>query len=197
LNGIQADETTMAKARAARALARNQSQSHLDKREDIVRTATALFLESGYEVTSIQRIAAEVEVAPNTLYWYFEDKDALLIGVLDSLLAQSLAEYQQRKKTSLEAQLLWLVDHFSSLQKLIATVHSRIATSDSLRTWHDGFHRLLEAIIEEQLRTQGLARGHEAYAAKATMFVVEGLLAHEVGAAERRKLVKWLVSVAR
>lgn len=184
----------MAKAQSARAVERDRNQRHIDKREDIVRVAKKLFLEAGYEATSIQRIAAEVEVAPNTLYWYFKDKDALLIGVLDTLLTQALA---QRKQTSLEVQVLWLLDHLFGVQKLIATVHSRVAASDSLRVWHDEFHRLLEAIIEQQLRSQGLTREQAARAAKATMFVIEGLLAHPVSVAEQRKLVKWLVSVAR
>lgn len=187
----------MAKASAARSAERERDQIRNDKRDDIVRVATRLFLEGGYEATSIQRIAAEVDVAPNTLYWYFEDKDALLLGVLDSLLTQSLAEYEQRKRSSLETQLLWLLDRFSGLQSPIATVHSRIAVSESVRTWHEGFHRLLEAVVEEQLRSQGLARGDEGHAARATMFVVEGMLTHRLSPSEQRKLVKWLVSVAR
>jgi AcrR family transcriptional regulator len=194
---LRSNEAMMAKVHAVRAGEGERNQSRPDKREDIVRTATMLFLEAGYEATSIQRIAAEVEVAPNTLYWYFKDKDALLIGVLDGLLSQALAEYERRKQASLEAQLLWLLDHLSGMQRLIATVHSRVAVSDSLRVWHDGFHRVLEAVVEAQLRSQGLARRNESYAAKATTFVVEGLLAHQVSVAEQRKLVKWLVSVAR
>jgi AcrR family transcriptional regulator len=167
------------------------------KRNEIVRAARELLLRDGYEATSILRLAAEVGVAPNTLYWYFDDKDAVLIAVLDSLLDESLKDFDKRRRAPLEAQLLWVLELFARMPTLIATVHSRAASSEHVRTWHEGFHRMLEATIAEQLRARGLARGHEAHAAKATMFIVEGMLAHELAPAERRKLVKWIVSRVR
>jgi AcrR family transcriptional regulator len=167
------------------------------KREEIVRAATKLFLGDGYEATSMQRIADEVEVAPNTLYWYFADKDALLVSVLDGLLRASLAEYEKRQRAPLQEQLLWLVELFSGMRSLIVTVHSRVRVSESVRAWHDGFHALLEATLCEQLRGQKLARGHEREAAQAALFIVEGMLAHELRPAEQRSLVSFLVSSVR
>jgi AcrR family transcriptional regulator len=187
LNGIQ--ETRMAK-----------TKSHVDrdqKREEILRAAQRLFLEDGYDATSMLRIAEEVRVAPNTLYWYFSDKDALLIAVLDVLVREGFAELERRKRSSLEAQLIWVLGVLSSSRGLITTVHSRVASVESLRIWHDGFHQLLEATIAEQLRSHGLAHGHEMHAARATMFVIEGLLAHPSSAAQQRALLRWLVSLVQ
>lgn len=167
------------------------------KRAEILRVAKRLFLEDGFEATSIGRIAEETRVAPNTLYWYFKDKDALLIGVLDALVSEGFAELEQLKKSSLEAQLLWVLGVFTSAQRLVTTVHARMASVEAVRIWHDGFHRLFEATIEQQLREGALARGHEAHAARTAMFVIEGLLAHPSSRAEERALVKWLVSLAQ
>lgn len=177
-----------------------RTKSDLDreqKRAEILRVVTRLFLEDGFEATSMGRIAEANGVAPNTLYWYFEDKDALLLAVVDALVSNGLRTFEKRKKSSLEAQLLWLLGVLSSAQRMITTVHARMASVESVRVWHDGFHRLVEAIIEQNLRSRSLAAGHEAHAARMTMFVVEGLLAHPSPLAEQRELVKWLVSLAR
>lgn len=167
------------------------------KRAEILHVATRLFLEEGFEATSIGRIARASRVAPNTLYWYFEDKDALLLAVLDALVRDGLRELDKRKKSSLEAQLLWLLGVLWRAQRVITTVHARMATVEPVRVWHDGFHRLVEATVEQHLRSRSLARGHEAHAARMTMFVVEGLLAHPSPKADQRELVKWLVSLAQ
>lgn len=167
------------------------------KRAEILSVARRLFVQDGYDATSINRIAAEVAVAPNTLYWYFADKDALLIAVLDALVSDGLGEFARHKKASFESQLMWLLGALGDVQALITTVHSRIAAVDSLRIWHDGFHRLLEATIEEQLRAARAAKGRELYAARAAMFVIEGLLAHPCPPKEQRALIKWLVSLTQ
>ena len=164
------------------------------KRDEILSVARRLFIEDGYEATSINRIAEQVRVAPNTLYWYFADKDALLIAVLDLLVIDAFSAFERRKETDLDAQILWVISLLSSAQRLITTVHSRVATVESLRVWHDGFHRLVETTIEAQVRSHGMARGHEKQAAQTTMFVIEGLLAHPSSKSQQRALVKWLVS---
>lgn len=165
------------------------------KREEILRIAKRLFVRDGFEATSINKIAAEVSVAPNTLYWYFADKDALLIAVLDALLAEGLSEFGHRNGASFEAQLNWVLRALSDAHGLVTTVHSRLASVERVRVWHDGFHQVLEATIAEQLRAGGVAKGREAYAARTTMFVIEGLLAHPSSPKEQRALVRWLVSL--
>jgi AcrR family transcriptional regulator len=167
------------------------------KRAEILHVATQLFLEEGFEATSIGRIAEKTGVAANTLYWYFKDKDALLLAVLDALVRDGLGEHEKRKKSSLEAQLLWLFGVLSSAQRVITTVHARMASVESVRVWHDGFHQVVEATIAQHLRSRSLAAGHEAHAARMTMFVIEGLLAHPSPKADQRELVKWLVSLAQ
>lgn len=186
----------MAFKKTARAITSSPAQSE-QKRNEIVRAARELLLRDGYEATSIVKLADKVGVAPNTLYWYFDDKDAVLVAVLDNVVNESLLEFSKRRSTALEAQLLWAVDLFSEMPSLIATVHARAVVSERVRTWHDTFHRMLEATIAEQLRGRRLARGNEELAAKATMFIVEGMLAHDLTVAERRKLVKWMVSTVR
>ncbi len=51
-------------------------------RQQIIQAATGIFLEEGYEGTSIRKIASIVEYSPATLYLYFEDKQAIFQAIL-------------------------------------------------------------------------------------------------------------------
>ncbi len=177
-----------------------KTKTHVEreqKRDEIRQAATRLFLEVGFDATSMARLADEVRVAPNTLYWYFADKDTLLIAVLDALVVDAFRDFEKQKKRPLDAQLVWVLGRLADVQGLISTVHSRVAHVEALRTWHDGFHALVEAKLVEQLRAHGLARGHESHAARATAFVLEGLLAHPAPKRQQGALLEWLVSLVQ
>lgn len=45
-----------------------------DLKQHILNAAKKLFLENGYEATSIRKIAAEIEFSPTTIYLYYKDK---------------------------------------------------------------------------------------------------------------------------
>jgi len=62
------------------------------KTDEIVNAAMRLFVERGFDATSMAMIAAEADVAPNTLYWYYPSKDDILVGVLNRLVAAGLSE---------------------------------------------------------------------------------------------------------
>ena len=69
------------------------------KREDIVVAATRLFMEKGYELTSMEAVAGEANVSKLTIYSHFADKNQLFraiiqyrcekIGMPDSFLAEA------------------------------------------------------------------------------------------------------------
>ncbi|PQP53755.1 TetR/AcrR family transcriptional regulator, partial [Mycolicibacterium austroafricanum] len=65
-----------------------------EKRAEIVTAARELFVDAGYDATPMGRLAAAAGVAANTIYWYFEDKDAVLIAVLDEVMTDAWAQYQ-------------------------------------------------------------------------------------------------------
>ena len=66
-------------------------QDREEKRAEIVVAARRLFVEEGYDAASMTRIARDAGVVSNTLYWYFQDKDSILIAVLDAVLADLMA----------------------------------------------------------------------------------------------------------
>lgn len=54
---------------------KERKQKHKeDLKQNILIAAKKLFLEDGYEATSIRKIAAEIEFSPTTIYLYYKDK---------------------------------------------------------------------------------------------------------------------------
>ncbi|HWW38629.1 TetR/AcrR family transcriptional regulator [Pedobacter sp.] len=54
-----------------------KERDKLDRRKLIIESATKLFLEQGYEKTSIRNIADDIEYSPATIYLYFKEKDEI------------------------------------------------------------------------------------------------------------------------
>lgn len=52
------------------------------KREDIVVAATKLFMEKGYELTSMEAVAREANVSKLTIYSHFADKEQLFRAII-------------------------------------------------------------------------------------------------------------------
>lgn len=55
------------------------------RREQIVGAATRVFAEKGFRRATTREVAREAGVSEGTIYNYFEDKDALLMAILDRL----------------------------------------------------------------------------------------------------------------
>ena len=55
------------------------------RREQILGAATRVFAEKGFRRATTREVAREAGVSEGTIYNYFEDKDALLMAILDRL----------------------------------------------------------------------------------------------------------------
>src|SRR5690349_4957554 len=64
-------------------------------RERILAAARMLFQESGYEGTSVTRIARAAGMTPAAMYWHFPSKQDLLAEMLKDMYEQSYAEVSQ------------------------------------------------------------------------------------------------------
>jgi AcrR family transcriptional regulator len=86
------------------------SYGNVEKRQQIVETAYALFKRFGFHATGIDRIIAEADVAKMTMYRHFPNKDGLIVEVLD---------YRARR---FERQLDRLAEQVKTPQEKIATI---------------------------------------------------------------------------
>src|SRR5258707_205508 len=58
-------------------IASRKQREKEDMRTLILDAARQIFLEKGYELTSIRSIAEKIEYSPGTIYLYFKDKDEI------------------------------------------------------------------------------------------------------------------------
>ncbi|MBF6193462.1 TetR/AcrR family transcriptional regulator [Nocardia implantans] len=171
-------------------------QDREEKRAEIVVAARRLFVEEGYDAASMARIARDAGVVSNTLYWYFRDKDAVLIAVLDAVLADSMASYSEMLGSGLADRLLWLVEELEQLGRLVSTVHMRAKESASIQEWHEQFHALAEGLFRAELIELGVPADELDPLVAIGVFVVEGLLTHPTEQAQRRAVLETLLNSA-
>ncbi|MBA56971.1 MAG: TetR family transcriptional regulator [Pseudomonadales bacterium] len=171
-----------------------REQDRDEKRDEIVAVARVLFIEEGYEATSISRLASTAGVAPNTIYWYFKDKDEVLVAVLDAELSARMSEYLALPAMSPAERLLWVANNLERVSRLVGTVHSRLAQSPVINTWHERFHALSEEMLRLELQQAGIAPNKIEALVKISVFTIEGLLAHPLPEEQKRAICNALVA---
>ncbi len=170
-----------------------REQDRESKREEIVAAARDLFIQEGYEATSMSRLATTAGVAPNTIYWYFKDKDEVLVAVLDAEFATRMAQYLQLPLSKSTERLLWIVNQLEQVSRLIATVHIRLEKSTTVNEWHERFHTLSEEMLRLELRQVGIAPEKIDPLVKISIFTIEGLLTHQLADNEKQAICEALL----
>lgn len=82
------------------------------KKETITEAAMRRFSHFGVNKTTLNEIARDLNVTKTSLFYYFDDKEALIIAVFEKLVEDFLASYREKIKahTSAEEALLLLID---------------------------------------------------------------------------------------
>ena len=82
----------------------SREKASTQSRENILRAALELFSKKGYNGTSIDAIAEEVEITKGAIYWHFKDKHALYNAVdnyvseqWDKMVTQSISKISDPK----------------------------------------------------------------------------------------------------
>jgi AcrR family transcriptional regulator len=159
------------------------------KRKELLAAAAELFVVEGYDAASVSRIARAAGVTTNTLYWYFRDKDELLVAAAEVFLRALLTEHATKADEPLAEQLAWLVEQLRPIRHLVVTVHARIALSTAIAEWHSGFHETVEELFERQLPGEIPASARAQEAAAAT-FALEGAVIHDLDPTTTRQLCR-------
>jgi len=99
-----AADTKGPKARGAAdepaAIASNRVARRRDRRKaEIVKTATRILTESGYQGMSLEDVAEQTDIAKATLYHYFSSKDDLVAAALEVLTQEVLQRLAAREQT--------------------------------------------------------------------------------------------------
>ncbi|MDX1587407.1 MAG: helix-turn-helix domain-containing protein [Oleiphilaceae bacterium] len=170
-----------------------RTQPQAEKRAELIAAARELFIGEGYDATPMNRIARQAGVTPNTIYWYFKDKDQLLLAVLDDILQEDLAAYAEVAQAPLVDRMMWLVERLRPIRGLVVTVHNRIRVSPGIDAWHTGLHTLLEQLFTDQLPAPLPSHTRDADIRIIT-FTLEGMISHEVDPVATRQTCEALVA---
>lgn len=68
---------------------------HMNKKQQILKTAMHLFAQKGFHFTSMQEIAEQTGVAKGSIYTYFRSKEELLLSILQQHYAMMQQNLQQ------------------------------------------------------------------------------------------------------
>ena len=170
-------------------MARNKRpQAAEEKRAEIVAAARRLFIDVGYDATPMSRLAKEAGVAPNTIYWYFGDKDDVLIAVLDAVMSDIWPQYQDVANEPIPARLLWVVRQLHQMSRLVTTVHARVEHSAAVAEWHHNFHMITGSLFRYELESAGVSTPTVEAEVMIGIFTIEGLLMHPMSDDEQRTL---------
>jgi AcrR family transcriptional regulator len=183
--------------------ATRHARPRAEKRDELLAAAERLFVERGYESTTIAAVAADAGVASNVVYWYFESKDDLFITTLERMLDRVLREADAAARRSprigiggvadLEAGLTSLVTRLLDARDLIAAVHERAAHSPSVGHFHDQVHARYTELLVGALRGRGVPAAQRTLTAEALITAIEGLVMHGATEAQSRTMVRFLL----
>lgn len=69
-------------------MARTIAKDHEEKRAQILKSAAKVFAEAGYDRASMTQLARDCGISKANIYHYYDSKDAVLFGVLETYLRE-------------------------------------------------------------------------------------------------------------
>lgn len=144
-----------------------------EKIGEILAAAAKRLRGGGYEALSIAAIARELELAPNSVYWYFASKDHLFVAAVRQLLADLIA-HKPPARRSLEGRVLWFVEQLDDLDPLRVALYERARVSGVVSAYVDELKAGSLEMIVNTLR--GEVRDDELRVASETLLAtIEGV----------------------
>ncbi|PSR24184.1 MAG: hypothetical protein C7B45_00840 [Sulfobacillus acidophilus] len=118
-----------------------------DVPERLIRVATALFSQRGYDATSVNDIVEAAELTKGALYYYFSAKEDLLYAIHQRFIEAEMAHAQTIVETT--------ADPVSRLRQLIVSLVDSIAEyHDEVTVFFREMHRLPSAHFEKVRRVR-------------------------------------------
>jgi AcrR family transcriptional regulator len=168
-------------------------QDRDEKCKEIIDAAQQLFLQDGYDATAMSKLAQAAGIAPNTIYWYFKDKDDVLVAVLTAELSTRMTAYLEQTFASPAERLLWVMQQLEQTGKLVSVVHARLALSPAIDAWHQRFHDLIDGLMDLELQQLGIPNEHQNALKHIWTFSIEGVLVHALSDAQKTAICEALL----
>ena len=136
-----------------------------DLRQQILSTAKNLFIQQGYHGLSMRQIAEALGVSKAALYYYFRDKEELLLAILDSFLDEMETALQRIRREQISARqrinaLVELILFQPADQRAVIRLSSQEMAQLSMparqafdRAYHRKFLNPIRSILQEGIQS--------------------------------------------
>jgi len=140
-------------------IAERKEREKREMRELIIRTAMNLFVERGYEKTSMRAIAGAIDYSPATIYLYFKDKDEIFFAIQTKAFSHLFATMQpllqiqnslERLKTLGRVYVKFAMDH-PQYYDVMFIMDSPMNAEKNQEKWEIGkqAHSFLENTVQQ------------------------------------------------
>jgi AcrR family transcriptional regulator len=148
-----------------------RERRRLRTRHAISSAAVELFAREGYDATSVAQVAEAAEVSPRTVFRHFPDKEELLFGDDELLLAAGLAAIGEapagRAVELVRAGIGGVLAELAALEKQIPARAAVIAATPALRARELVKHDRWAAAVAGALADRGVEADRAALVARA------------------------------
>ncbi|WP_078055151.1 TetR/AcrR family transcriptional regulator [Erysipelothrix larvae] len=130
------------------------SNSEKIRREAILERAQALFLEHGYDETSIAHIAKTLNIAKGLIYYYFDTKEDILNAVIErkcELQLSMLIDKMDSVDANFNESLVLLIAEYSSFKQKTISTYRKVLQHESrlFAEYHRQYLVKLHDVIEK------------------------------------------------
>ena len=135
------------------------------RRDQILEAAIKVFTERGFARARMDDIVAEAELSKGALYWYFDSKDALIVGILDRVFdweTSHLGELIDREDSAqkkLEIIFETMIEDIEKMKPLMPLFLEfwslsvrRQTINQAIKRYYQNFLDLIEPIIERGIQ---------------------------------------------
>lgn len=138
-----------------------------ERKTQILSAATKVFTERGFAEARMDDIVAESGLSKGALYWYFDSKDAIIIGILDRIFDYERSQIKERLASAESAQMKFeilietMIKEIERIKPLMPIFFDfwslsvrKKTINRTIKRYYQSFFDLIEPIIE-----QGIERG--------------------------------------
>jgi AcrR family transcriptional regulator len=142
-----------------------------DRRDQIVAAAVRVIPTYGFHGVTMERIADEAGVSPATLYWYFKNKDDLLLAIVERMIGridftsffpQTPIEDAEAFVTAVVPRLIHFLDERISLMPIVlaeVSTHPELAEA-IYRNVYSQIWPVVIAFMDKQVQSGVFRPGH-------------------------------------
>ncbi len=145
----------------------------------------------GVATFSVAEVARDLDLAANSIYWYFPIRDDLLIATVEHALLGILGHKPPGTKR-LDSRILWFVEQVDELEHVRVGLYERARESSSIAEFLDRLEEDSQSMLRNVLAGHVPAPELE-LAAQALLATIDGTRIQRLDGKVRRRIVRYAI----